>query len=116
MELDLPLSVLDLPVCEDCHVRMKALDLRVGIAANDGYDGDPYGIALLECPSCLTQEQRRVGWFGDALLGAGRRIDHRRKTVEEVGFMMVFEAKESDRPRRPVHRASPSKELVLRAV
>lgn len=114
MELDLPLSNLDLPMCEDCHVRMKELDLEVGICEGCG---DGYGIALLECPSCLTQEERKVALLEGALLGAGRRIDHRRHTVEEVGFIMVIEPEESDRPGRPVlHRASPSKELVLRAV
>ncbi len=114
MELDLPLANLDLPMCEDCHVRMKGLDLRVGIDS-EGF-GEAYGIALLECPSCLTQEQRKVALFENALLGAGRRINLRRKTIEEVGFIFVTEAEESDRPRRPVRRASPPEELVLRAV
>jgi hypothetical protein len=114
MDLDLPAwEDLELPMCDYCHVRMKALDLRVGVA-DEGYDA--YGIALLECPSCLIQEQRQVALVENALLGAGRRIDHRRKTIEEVRFMMVIEPEESDRPHRPVHRASPPKELVLRAV
>jgi hypothetical protein len=104
---------LDLPVCEDCHVRMKEFDLRVGFA-DEGYAA--CGFALLECPSCLTQEGRRVALFEDALLGAGRRIDRVRKTTEEVCFVVVIEAEEGDRPQRPVHRASPPKELVLRAV
>ncbi len=102
-----------LPMCEDCHVSMKVLDLRV---ATNEETCEGYGLALMECPSCLAQEERRVALFEDALLVAAKRIDRVRKFVEEFGLVATFEPKESDRPRRPVHRTSPPEELVLRAV
>lgn len=110
----LALEDLELPMCEDCHVKTKVIDLRVSVCERCGAG---YGIALLECPSCLSQEQTEVASFEEALLGVDKRIDHRRHTIEEVGFIAVFgKAEERDRPRGPVHRASPPKELVLRAV
>lgn len=112
---DLPaLEDLELPMCEDCHVGAKLVDLRISVCDRCGAG---YGIALLECPSCLNQEQTEVASFEGALLGVDKRIDHRRHMIEEVGFIAVFgKAEERDRPRRPVHRASPPKELILRAV
>ena len=112
--MDLPaLEDLELPMCEDCHVEMKVIDLRIGV--REGY-AEGYGIALIECPSCLAQEENKVALLEDILLAAGRRFDHRRNSVEEFGFIATFEPKESDRPRRPVHRPRPPKELVLGAV
>ena len=104
---------LEPPMCEDCCVEMKVLDLRIGL--HEGY-AEGYGIALIECPSCLTQEERKVALFEDILLAAGKRFDHRRRSIEEFGFVATFEPEESHRPRHPVHRPGPPEELVLGAV
>ena len=104
---------LEPPMCEDCRVEMKVLDPR--ICLHEGYV-EGYDVALIERPSCPTQEERRVALFEDILLAAGKRLDHRRRSIEEFGFVATFEPEESHRPRHPVHRPGPPKELVLGAV
>ena len=91
------------PMCEDCRVETKALDLRIGL--RKGY-AEGYGIALIECPSCLTQEERKVALSEGILLAAGKRFDHGMKFIEEFGFIATFEPVESHRPRHPVGPAS----------
>jgi|GEM_PF-4625824 hypothetical protein len=94
--------------------RSRLVDLRISTCDRCGAW---YGVAMLECPSCLTQDQREVASFGEALLRVGRRIDHRRHMVEEVGFIAVSgNAEEGDRPRSHIHRANTPKELILSAV